>query len=436
MRHRTARILMAPGLAGFSLFYLLPLGMTCFYAFVRSPFDATFVALDNLAKILMNSYFQMALQHTAFFTLISVGTVMLLSVFLTFFLANSSYKLHAPFMLPVLLPTVAVCLIWNVLFGRGSLLESLGIPVEASLYTLFLWKNTGLQVVFLLSALAQLPREPMEAAAIDGAGTLGRFWYVTLPQLFPTLLFCCFYVMMCSFRIFREAFSAKSVFGGLLGAAMMNGIKRGLYSNEAGIGSAPNAAASADVSHPAKQGLVQMLSVFIDTILICSSTAFMILCTNLDASAYVDAAGNTMNAAYIQDSLVANLGPAGSVFITVALTLFAFTTLVGNYFYAEMNISYLYPKATKNKPFMLFYRLLAAVIIFMGAQFSAGLAWDLADVLMGIMALINVPSCLIMGKTACKALVDYRNQKSEGKNPVFHAADIGLSGTDYWIETE
>ena len=219
-------------------------------------------------------------------------------------------------------------------------------------------------------------------------------------------------------RIFREAFSAKSVFGGLLGAAMMNGIKRGLYSNEAGIGSAPNAAASADVSHPAKQGLVQMLSVFIDTILICSS------------------AGNTMNAAYIQDSLVANFGPAGSVFITVALTLFAFTTLVGNYFYAEMNISYLYPKATKNKPFMLFYRLLAAVIIFMGAQFSAGLAWDLADVLMGIMALINVPSCLIMGKTACKALADYRKQKSEGKNPVFHAADIGLSGTDYWIETE
>ena len=237
-------------------------------------------------------------------------------------------------------------------------------------------------------------------------------------------------------RIFREAFSAKSVFGGLLGAAMMNGIKRGLYSNEAGIGSAPNAAASADVSHPAKQGLVQMLSVFIDTILICSSTAFMILCTNLDASAYVDAAGNTMNAAYIQDSLVANFGPAGSVFITVALTLFAFTTLVGNYFYAEMNISYLYPKATKNKPFMLFYRLLAAVIIFMGAQFSAGLAWDLADVLMGIMALINVPSCLLMGKTACKALADYRKQKSEGKNPVFHAADIGLSGTDYWIETE
>ena len=233
-------------------------------------------------------------------------------------------------------------------------------------------------------------------------------------------------------KIFSEAFSTKSVFGGLLGAAMMNGIKRGLYSNEAGIGSAPNAAASADVSHPVKQGLVQMLSVFIDTVLICSATAFMILCTGLDATNYVDAAGNTMNAAYIQDSLIANFGPAGSVFITLALALFAFTTLVGNYFYAEMNISYLYKDATKNKAFMLFYRLLAAVIIFVGAQFSAGLAWDLADVLMGLMALINVPVCLILGKTAYKALADYMNQKKDGKNPTFRASDIGVSGTDYW----
>ncbi len=233
-------------------------------------------------------------------------------------------------------------------------------------------------------------------------------------------------------NIFAEAFSTKSVFGGLLGAAMMNGIKRGLYSNEAGIGSAPNAAASADVSHPVKQGLVQMLSVFIDTIIICSATAFMILCTNLDAANYVDAAGNTMNAAYIQDSLIANFGSAGSIFITLALALFAFTTLVGNYFYAEMNISYLYKNATKNKAFMIFYRLLAVCIIFLGAQFSAGLAWDLADVLMGLMALINVPVCLILGNTAYKALADYVKQKKEGKNPTFHAASIGITNTDYW----
>jgi len=233
-------------------------------------------------------------------------------------------------------------------------------------------------------------------------------------------------------KIFSEAFSAQSVFGGLFGAAMMNGIKRGLYSNEAGIGSAPNAAASADVSHPVKQGLVQMLSVFLDTLVICTATAFMILCTNLDPALYVDAAGNTMNAAYIQDSLIANFGAFGSLFITAALALFAFTTLIGNYYYAEMNINYLVKGATDNKTFMLVYRLIAVFIIFIGAQFSAGLAWDLADVLMGFMALINVPVCLILGSTAFKALEDYVAQRKAGKDPVFKASSIGVKDTDYW----
>ena len=232
--------------------------------------------------------------------------------------------------------------------------------------------------------------------------------------------------------IFSEAFNPQSAFGGLLGAAMMNGIKRGLYSNEAGIGSAPNAAASADVSHPVKQGLVQMLAVFLDTLVICTATAFMILCTNLDASLYIDAAGDTMNAAYIQDSLIANFGAFGSFFITAALALFAYTTLIGNYYYAEMNINYLIKDATKNKTFMLCYRLAAVFVIFIGAQFSAGLAWDLADVLMGCMALINVPVCLILGGTACKALDDYMKQRREGKDPVFKAADIGIHDTEYW----
>ncbi len=233
-------------------------------------------------------------------------------------------------------------------------------------------------------------------------------------------------------KIFSEAFSAQSVFGGLFGAAMMNGIKRGLYSNEAGIGSAPNAPASADVSHPVKQGLVQMLSVFLDTLVICTATAFMILCTNLDPTLYVDAAGNTMNAAYIQDSLTVNFGAFGSLFITAALALFAYTTLIGNYYYAEMNINYLIKDATDNKAFMLVYRLVAVFIIFIGAQFSAGLAWDLADVLMGFMALINVPVCLILGGTAFKALEDYVAQRKAGNDPTFKASSIGVKDTDYW----
>ena len=232
--------------------------------------------------------------------------------------------------------------------------------------------------------------------------------------------------------IFKGAFNFTSVAGGIFGATIMNGIKRGLYSNEAGIGSAPNAAASADVSHPVKQGLVQMLSVFIDTLLICSSTAFMVLCAGVDPSAYVDEAGNTLSAAYIQDSLGVNFGAFGGYFITAALVLFAYTTLVGNYFYAEMNISYIYKNALNNKPFMFCYRLLAVVIIFVGAQFSAGLAWDTADVLMGCMALINVPVCIILGNTAFKALKDYTGKKKAGKPLDFKAADIGVKDTDYW----
>ena len=232
--------------------------------------------------------------------------------------------------------------------------------------------------------------------------------------------------------IFKGAFNFRAAAGGLFGATIMNGIKRGLYSNEAGIGSAPNAAASADVSHPVKQGLVQMLSVFIDTLLICSSTAFMVLCAGLDPSGYVDEAGNALSGAFIQDSLGVNFGAFGGIFITAALALFAYTTLVGNYFYAEMNISYLYKNALGNRAFMTVFRLLAVLVIFVGAQFSAGLAWDTADVLMGFMALINVPVCVLLGGTAFKALRDYANKKKAGAPLDFKAADVGVSGTDYW----
>lgn len=232
--------------------------------------------------------------------------------------------------------------------------------------------------------------------------------------------------------IFSKALDLSSIAGGAFGAAIMNGIKRGLYSNEAGIGSAPNAAASADVSHPVKQGLVQMLSVFIDTLLICSSSAFMVLCTGLDPTNYLDSSGNAMSGLYIQDSLGVNFGVFGGYFITAALALFAYTTLVGNYYYAEMNISYIYKNALENKAFMFFYRMLAVVIIFIGAQFSAGLAWDTADVLMGCMALINVPVCIILGNIAFRALKDYNTKKRNGSPLVFRASDIGIRDTEYW----
>ena len=229
--------------------------------------------------------------------------------------------------------------------------------------------------------------------------------------------------------IFREAFNFKAIFGGAMGfgsSAVMQGIKRGLYSNEAGVGSAPNAAAAANVSHPVKQGLVQMLSVFIDTILVCTATAMMCLCTGIVPSEALK------GAPFVQQSLASTFGPVGPYFITFALLLFAFTTLLGNLFYCEGCLNYIADHTVSHGGMTLF-RVIASVVIFVGAQMQFGLVWDLADVLMGVMALINLPVILILGGTALRALNDYMEQKKAGKDPEFKAASIGLKEkTDFW----
>ena len=226
-------------------------------------------------------------------------------------------------------------------------------------------------------------------------------------------------------EIFRNAFDFQAIFGGVAGSCMMYGIKRGLYSNEAGVGSAPNAAAAADVSHPVKQGLVQMLSVFIDTLLICSATAFMCLCSGVVPTP--EAAG----AAYVQASVQQSLGNFGPIFIAVSMCLFAFTTLIGNYYYCEGCLKYIL-KRDPSKAGMTVFRVLASLIVFVGATVSAGLAWDTADMLQATMVIINVPVILILGNKGVAVLKDYMRQRSEGKDPQFHAADIGITGTDFW----
>ncbi len=230
-------------------------------------------------------------------------------------------------------------------------------------------------------------------------------------------------------KIFTAAFDVKAIFGGAAGfgsSAVMQGIKRGLYSNEAGVGSAPNAAAAANVSHPVKQGLVQMLSVFIDTILICTATAMMALCTGIEPSETLK------GAPFVQQSLATTFGVVGPYFITFALLLFAFTTLLGNLFYCEGCLNYIAGRTLRRSSMNLF-RIIACAVVFVGAQLEFGLVWDIADVLMGIMALINLPVILILGNTALKALNDYMAQKRTGRNPVFKAASIGLKeDTDFW----
>ncbi|WP_308856088.1 alanine/glycine:cation symporter family protein [uncultured Oscillibacter sp.] len=226
--------------------------------------------------------------------------------------------------------------------------------------------------------------------------------------------------------IFAGAFDFQAIFGGFTGSAMMYGIKRGLFSNEAGVGSAPNAAASADVSHPVKQGLVQMLSVFIDTLLICSATAFMLLCSGVAPEA------SLQGAPYVQMALQAQLGAAGPIFITAAMVLFAFTTLIGNLYYVDNCLNYIVGKIPA-KEFMVLFRIDAVVLIFIGAGMEINMVWNLADVLMGVMALINLPVIVILAKPALAALRDYTRQRKEGKNPVFRAADVGLAGkTECW----
>jgi AGCS family alanine or glycine:cation symporter len=226
--------------------------------------------------------------------------------------------------------------------------------------------------------------------------------------------------------IFEKAFDFKAIFGGFSGSCVMYGIKRGLYSNEAGVGSAPNAAASASVSHPVKQGLVQMLSVYIDTILICTATMFMLLSSGV----VPDAADAGMP--YVQKALAGTFGSAGYWFITAALSLFAFTTLIGNYFYAEQNIKYL-AGGMPGTAVMVVFRFAALALIFVGTQLAFDVAWSVADILMGLMALINIPVIFALQKPAIDCLKDYYRQKRAGKDPVFKKTDIGLEHeVDYW----
>ncbi len=228
-------------------------------------------------------------------------------------------------------------------------------------------------------------------------------------------------------QIFDNAFDVQAIFGGFSGSCVMYGIKRGLFSNEAGVGSAPNASASADVSHPAKQGLVQVLSVFIDTLLVCSATAFMCM-----TSGVTPPTSSEQAAAYVQNALSATLGSVGPIFITVAMILFAFTTLLGNLFYVDKSINYLLGKEP-GKVFRNVCYVIASLVIFIGAGLSADLLWGIANVLMGGMTLINMPVILYLGKYALRALKDYEAQVKSGEAIIFRKKDIDLPHeTDYW----
>lgn len=215
--------------------------------------------------------------------------------------------------------------------------------------------------------------------------------------------------------IIGNAFGWQQALGGGIGAALMQGIKRGLFSNEAGMGSAPNVAATAHVTHPVKQGLIQALGVFTDTLIICTCTAFIILFGGVSPDSGLNGIQLT------QEALTREVGNMGNIFVAVAILLFAFSSIIGNYYYGEANIRFI----TKNKTVLVAYRILVAAMVMCGAVMSLDLAWSLADITMALMTICNLIAIVLLGKQAFMLLDDYRSQKRKGiKDPVFTCKSI------------
>lgn len=210
--------------------------------------------------------------------------------------------------------------------------------------------------------------------------------------------------------IISHAFGWKQAIGGGIGIAVMQGIKRGLFSNEAGMGSAPNVAATADVTHPVKQGLIQALGVFTDTLIICTCTAFIILFSGVPLT------GETNGVQLTQMALSSEIGNFGSIYVAIAILFFAYSSIIGNYYYGEANVRYI----TNNKTVMIVFRILSGGMVMFGALASLDLAWSMADICMGLMTICNLIAITLLGKYAFRLLDDYIGQKRKGiKHPIF-----------------
>ena len=238
--------------------------------------------------------------------------------------------------------------------------------------------------------------------------------------------------------IFKSAFNLEAAFSGVFGMAIAWGVKRGIYSNEAGQGTAPHAASAAEVSHPVKQGLVQAFSVYVDTLFVCTATALMILFTgqfnvlNPEGGFIVEnLPGVAFGPEYTQFAVASQFPSLGAGFVAVSLLFFAFTTIMAYYYIAETNLSYLIRK-TQNKWGIWVLRLAILGATFYGTIKTAEMAWTMGDIGVGLMAWLNIIAIILLRKPAFKALKDYQRQKKEGKDPVFIAKEAGIENADFW----
>ena len=282
-----------------------------------------------------------------------------------------------------------------------------------------------------------------------GVKRIGKFSEVVVPFMAVTYVLVAIVIIGINYReipeifklIVTSAFGANQAFGGIVGMAIMWGIKRGIYSNEAGQGTAPHAAAAAEVSHPAKQGLVQAFSVYIDTLFVCTATAFMILFTFqfnvIDPDGgfiFEHLPGVNYGPEYTQMAIESQFPGFGKIFVAISLTFFAFTTIMAYYYIAETNVSYLDHK--NKKPWMIWVlRFLLLGATFYGAIKSAELAWTMGDIGVGIMAWLNFIAIFLLRKPALALLKDYERQKKEGiEEPLFDPDEshLNFEGMDLW----
>lgn len=257
-----------------------------------------------------------------------------------------------------------------------------------------------------------------------GIQRIARVSSVIVPLMAVGYFILALYIIVTNIGLFpqvmqlviADAFGFSQVAGGSLGATILIGVKRGLFSNEAGEGSAPNVAATAHTSHPVKQGLIQALGVFTDTLVVCSCTAFIILISGIYRAEGLNGIQLT------QAALESEIGPAGSFFIAIAILLFAFSSIIGNYYYGEANVRFL----TGSRAVMTGYRICSAgVVVLFGAIASLDLVWSIGDLCMACLTACNLVAILALGKYALRALQDYREQKRRGiRSPIFHRSTL------------
>ncbi|MCH5169248.1 MAG: alanine:cation symporter family protein [Prevotellaceae bacterium] len=318
-------------------------------------------------------------------------------------------------------------------------------PWMGILFAVFIIYGFGLanQIVqsnTLCDAIGEAFSIPIEYAAIGltlltlviifgGIHRIARFCAMVVPFMALGYIVLAFYILVVNFTqipamlslIVRSAFGWEQAAGGAVGIAIMQGVKRGLFSNEAGEGSAPNAAATATIPHPVMQGLLQSLGVFTDTLVICTCTAFIILLSGL----YTEGADGIILTAHAMDH---HLGKFGAWFLTAAIFLFAYSTIIANYFYGETNIRFIC-----DRPWVInLFRVASGVVVLAGGFMTLQQAWSIVDLAMALMTILNLVAVCMLSRYAFRLLKDFREQRKQGKDPVFNPGIFPEADLEGW----